>query len=364
MRFDNPIIDHGFNLPDVANFADVKQEQRLTDTNCLNYINDLKSTYEENNFIGFRQALENLLNATSKEMPLEDEEAIHIHKWKKRLLQLFPFCRTFEDEIKRRQPTWRSIPNNHWHDDLYENGFAPGHIRDITEIKKILGKEIDLLLQKADSTPSIGSYDRSLPKLDKFYPKVTFLLQSKFNEAGIIDAVKKFLKTRNTPTVSKATLHISKPTDQHLFHSFEDCKTKPVTTNLHIDPKEGLVKALLYLDPVTDDNGPIWFVKGSHRWQYDPVETLFARGIATGCYFNSPLARRSVFRLPAFLRKSFGFGRCLEDGSEQQKLLLDKAVRITSDIGNVVLFDAGNVMHTGGWVKKHQRINLQIQIRA
>ena len=80
MRFDNKIIDHGFNLPDVANFADVKQEQRLTDTNCLNYINDLKSTYEQNNFIGFRQALENLLNATSKEMPLEDEEAIHIHK--------------------------------------------------------------------------------------------------------------------------------------------------------------------------------------------------------------------------------------------------------------------------------------------
>ena len=35
----------------------------------------------------------------------------------------------------------------------------------------------------------------------------------------------------------------------------EDCKTISQTTNLHIDPKEGLVKALLYLDPVEDDNG-------------------------------------------------------------------------------------------------------------
>ena len=69
-------------------------------------------------------------------------------------------------------------------------------------------------------------------------------------------------------------------------------------------------------------------------------------------------------RLPKQLRKSFGFGRCLQDGTAQQKLLLDNSVRVTSDIGNVVLFDAGNVMHTGGWVKKHQRINLQIQIRV
>jgi hypothetical protein len=362
MRFDNPITDHGFNLPDVADFVDVKHEQRLTDLDCSVYLDKLKNYYSNNSLREFKSTLHDLLKKTEKEMPLADGEAEHIQKWKKRLFSLFLFTRNFEPNVKAREDTWSNIESNHWHDDLYENGFAPGHIKDTADIKHILGTEIDKLLNKPDAKTDIGSYDRSLPKLDKLHPSVLVLLQNKFKEAGILDGVKKFLKTKNAPRVTKATLHISKPSDTHLFHSYEDCKTISQTTNLHIDPKEGLVKALLYLDPVEDDNGPIWFVKTSHRWQYDPLETLFARGIATGCYFNNPTARRSVFRLPTQIRKSFGFGRCLQDGTPQQKLLLDNAVRITSNIGNVVLFDAGNVMHTGGWVKKHQRINLQIQI--
>ena len=91
---------------------------------------------------------------------------------------------------------------------------------------------------------------------------------------------------------------------------------------------------------------------------------IFARGLSTGCYCENPIARRSVFRLPSRIRHSFQFGRNLLDGSEQQKLILDKSTRITtSKHGNFVLFDPGNTMHTGGWPKEGYRANLQIQIK-
>ena len=53
------------------------------------------------------------------------------------------------------------------------------------------------------------------------------------------------------------------------------------------------------------------------------------------------------------------------DGTKRQ-YVLDKAVKITSkEKGNFCLFDAGNLMHTGGWPKPgHYRINLQIQIKV
>ena len=363
MRFDNPITNHGFELPDVADYVDVRQEQRLIDTDCTSHINDLRLSFQRGDFAMFQKGLDILIKHTQKEMPLDENEMTYIAKWKKRTVQLFNDFRWFEDKLKNKKHNAEKIADSHWHQDLYENGFAPGTYPNVAPIRKMLASEIKKLLESPDSVPKIGSYDRAVPKLDKNYPEVINELNKQFEELGILDAVKKYLKLVGNPLVTKATLHVSKPTDKHLFQMFQDCKTAPVTTNLHIDPKEGLVKALLYLDSVEDHNGPIWFVKRSHRWKQPDLETLLARGISTGCYFENPTARRSVFRLPKELRKSFQFGTCLEDGSAQQKLLLDNAVRITNEYGNIVLFDAGNVMHTGGWVKEGHRINLQIQIR-
>lgn len=363
MRFADPIKDHGFVFPDVAEFPDVAHEQCFEDTNQSEVLlNDLKEAHKlkvsKDEFV---EKLNALIDYTDSQMPIKDDEKQYIRSYRKRIGKLYDYYKTAGKTLGNIDSAMGDDICQH----LYQHGWWSCNADDIArEVMPLVEPQINELLSKPDWTTPVGVYDRALPDYKAHWTvkeKLNNWCSTSLINRGVVQYFRK-----QAASVEKATLHISKATDTHLYHCYQDCTTTPITTNLHIDPTQGLCKALLYLTDVKEDDGPIWFVDTSNRWQHNIFEDTIARGISVGCYLHNPSARRAVFRLPKEIRKSYLFGRNLLDGSDQQKVVLDKAVKITSkEKGNFCLFDAGNLMHTGGWPKPgHYRINLQIQIKV
>jgi len=178
---------------------------------------------------------------------------------------------------------------------------------------------------------------------------------------GVLQAATKYNKFKPLE-VKNVVLHIAKPTDQNYKQFLYDCKTVSKTTNLHIDPKENVIKAMMYLNDITKDDGPFSYIEKSNRWIHNKLQNIFGRAISTGSYCHTPEARAVVFQLPKELRVSHNFGRLLQDGTEEQERLLEQEKLFTSDKGNLCIFDPAG-MHRGGICKTGNRIALQILMK-
>ena len=133
------------------------------------------------------------------------------------------------------------------------------------------------------------------------------------------------------------------------------------TTNLHIDPKENVMKAMMYLNDITEDDGPFGYVEKSHRWVYDDLQNIFGRAISTGSYCHNPQSRAAVFQFPKQLRVSHNFGRSVIPGSGFEKELDDNATTVTDN--NIMVFDPGAGIHQGGICKEGTRLALQVLMK-
>ena len=55
MRFDNPIYDHGFVFPDIADFPDVSNEKRYIGDDKVEYVSMMKEASQKNDLNMFEQ---------------------------------------------------------------------------------------------------------------------------------------------------------------------------------------------------------------------------------------------------------------------------------------------------------------------
>ena len=268
-----------------------------------------------------------------------------------KLNAMFQFYNNFE--LSRIET---GLPSNKIYEDLFENGISYLTI-DVKELKDRLKVEIDNLLQQPDWRPPPGKFDRA-KQLDV---EIVNLVNEMFKSLGILQAASKYNKFKPLE-VKNVVLHIAKPTDQNYKQFLYDCKTVSKTTNLHIDPKENVMKAMMYLNNITEDDGPFSYIEKSNRWVHDKLQNIFGRAISTGSYCHTPESRAVVFQLPKRLRVSHNFGRLLQDGTEEQERLLKQEKMFTSDKGNLCIFDPAG-MHRGGICNKGNRIALQILMK-
>ena len=337
MRFDNPIEDHGFIFPDIANFPDVRNEPRF-EGDAEDDIQSLRLAVNSGDQTVFTS--------------ITDKYVKHDGKLKQKILSMFQFYSKFRYTRKKN-----NLPVNKIYDDLYENGISCLQI-DTERLKLMAQTHIDELLAKPDWTPPPGQFDRSKQLGDDFKNRV----QQIFEDEGIITAASKYNEGDRILKVANVVLHIATPTDQNWKQFLYDCDTVTRTTNLHIDPKEDVIKAMIYLNDLTIDDGPFSYVEKSHRWIYDDLQNIFGRAISTGSYCHTPESRATVFGLPKLLRVSHNFGRVLLDDDPQQQMILDKENYITSDKANCCVFDTAG-MHRGGICKKGTRIALQVLMK-
>ena len=144
-----------------------------------------------------------------------------------------------------------------------------------------------------------------------------------FTKLGVIQGATKYNKGKQLQ-VKNVVLHIATPTDQNWKQFLYDCSLTTRTTNLHIDPKEDVIKAMMYLNDITLDDGPFSYVeKKSNRWIYDDLQNIFGRTISTGSYCDTPQSSTSCISIPKICRVSHNFGRILLD-DEEQKMIVEK----------------------------------------
>ncbi len=146
---------------------------------------------------------------------------------------------------------------------------------------------------------------------------------------------------------------------------------------MHFDQDFGLLKAMIYLDPVDELQGPFHFIRGSTRWQRSPFQsTMFkaldvwtALGLGPCPEFRTPYYRigmkhpatRADFAArPRAFRGTSHFGDDLVAGTEPTDWFLTRETRYTSDAANCILFDGGRGVHRGGCVQRGSRWALQV----
>jgi len=339
MRFDNPINDHGFVFPDIAEFPDVKHEKRYTgngnEEHLVKMVDGIKYQNLKDFEIGYQWYMQKRPDT----------------KLFQKLNAMFQFYNNFE--LSRIET---GLPSNKIYEDLFENGISYLKV-DTKELQDKLEGEINKLLELPDWRPPPGQFDRA-KQLDVDIIKI---VNEMFKSKGILQAATKYNKFKPLE-VKNVVLHIAKPTDQNYKQFLYDCKTVSKTTNLHIDPKENVMKAMMYLNDITADDGPFSYIEKSNRWVYDKLQNIFGRAISTGSYCHTPESRAVVFQLPKKLRVSHNFGRLLQDGTEEQERILKQEKLFTSDKGNLCVFDPAG-MHRGGICKSGIRIALQILMK-
>ena len=338
MRFDNPIYDHGFIFPDIADFTDVLQEERYIDDGKIEYVSMMKEAIQKSDLKMFEQGYKWYMKIP--DVKLFDK-----------LNKMFKFYSNFK--ISRAE---NNLPSNKIYEDLFENGISYLNI-DTIELNNILKKDIESLLSIPDWRPPPGQFDRA----KQCDTDIVKMVNDTFQKLGVLQAATKYNKGKQLQ-VKNVVLHIAKPTDQNWKQFLYDCKTVTRTTNLHIDPKEDVIKAMIYLNDITENDGPFSYVEKSNRWIYDDLQNIFGRAISTGSYCHTPESRAVVFQLPKQLRISHNFGRVLLDNTEEQYRILKQEKLFTSDKGNLCIFDPAG-MHRGGICKTGNRIALQILMK-
>tara|TARA_A100001388_G_scaffold277082_1_gene266804 strand:- start:1329 stop:2345 length:1017 start_codon:yes stop_codon:yes gene_type:complete len=338
MRFDNPIYEHGFVFPDIAEFPDVKNEPRYGGNGNEQSISIMKEAIQKSDLNMFQ-------NGYQYYMKNVDTKLFN------KLNTMFQFYANFENNRLESD-----LPSNKIYEDLFENGISY-LTADIKELQTKLEPDINALLQQPDWRPPPGQFDRA----KQLGPEYIKLVNDMFSKLGVLQGATKYNKGKPLQ-VKNVVLHIATPTDQNWKQFLYDCNTVTKTTNLHIDPKEDVIKSMMYLNDITLDDGPFSYVEKSNRWIYDDLQNIFGRAISTGSYCHTPESRAVVFQLPKQLRISHNFGRVLLDNTEEQQNIIDKEKMFTSDKGNVCIFDPAG-MHRGGICTKGTRIALQILMK-
>ena len=347
MRFDNPIKNHKFKkLPDIASFLEVRNEYRNNNKIDLSSLEKALKKKDKKKFI---QILNNIFKESYKEKKASKKEISEKIKFMKKLNQYFDFYKKFK--VKSQKITKNKIFN-----DLYNEGFSFLKLDSKNLWSKYIASKYRILCKKKDWRPPPGTFDRWINLNEETKKKINKILIDK----KVIQACEAYYSKKMS--VSHVRLTVCRPTDNSWKQFLYDCQKTTKYTNLHMDPLEGVIKAMIYLNKVNKNNGPTSFLPKSNRFILDPIQSLFARTIAIGNYCHNKFSRRCIFRLPKKLRVTTNFGRLIDDNSTLSKYL-DKNLKIlTSDKGDTILFDPGSGIHNGGVVKNGERIALQVVI--
>lgn len=153
---------------------------------------------------------------------------------------------------------------------------------------------------------------------------------------------------------------------------FQDCyadaglKTSK-TAYMHTDADFDIIKTMLYVQDVSERDGPFAFIPGSHRWKRSPLALavqkgfdeispqIFAGNTENGSYYRARFkladSRLDLLAMPEQLRGSTHFGDDLLDGSELSDALLEAEETFIAPAGTMVIFDGSRGIHRGGLIK-------------
>jgi ectoine hydroxylase-related dioxygenase (phytanoyl-CoA dioxygenase family) len=211
----------------------------------------------------------------------------------------------------------------------------------------------------------------------KFNSPLWRAIKTAVHEAGIIDVLSEL--KQNRMTLLGAGLEYS-GSGQNWYQNIYSDMSLPDSPfqYLHFDEGYCLPKAMIYVTPVTDSNGPTRAIPGSNAWDVSEFRLRMHRALdrivgdrygqfgASGNY--RPTARRPELRnifmqLPRGIRGSSHFGDDILPGTGVAQALDGLEFQYLSDGGQALVFDGPHLLHRGSLVRNGERMALQVAFR-
>lgn len=191
-------------------------------------------------------------------------------------------------------------------------------------------------------------------------PALFSAVERALEATGVLPSVRAYLGCR--AEIRKVTVQMNDEWDGYWRGHFEKMGLPlPETAFFHVDNTYGVVKVIMYVSDVTETSGPFSYVPGTNRIKYGPIEGLLLR--ATDIWIDEwPQHRAQLLTLPRSFRMKAKFGDDIPADSGWGRRLLEEEVVMTSDGGDLLLFDVMGI-HRGGMVKNGERRILQIMMR-
>ena len=245
-----------------------------------------------------------------------------------------------------------------------KNRILNGRIDNMHEIKDFFDKDIQKITQRNQNvTRETGTYDRGVYYNSEAHKNHFHFINEALSDYGVLDIASSY--TSLNMKLSNLTLHISSFDDMHIFQTFNDPSYRPKTINMHVDPKWGVIKLIIYLTETSVEDGPFCFVPGTVNLG-NSVELNAAKSNGVVNYLQTKVERSTYAKLPSQLRVNSIFGSLIDDNTELSGSLLKNEYKLeSSKYGNLFIFDAGLGIHRGGQPTKPgcKRIALQIALR-
>jgi hypothetical protein len=212
------------------------------------------------------------------------------------------------------------------------------------------------------------------PKIE-IYERGYLLERTLRLEKDSLDIINKILIDKDILNIAKkyyncdfmlngAILHRSTDEDEHCVQTLNDLvkENPPRHKNCHIDPKLN-VKCMIYLTNVGLNDGPFYYVQGSHLYKKDHIiKRNIAKSINVYNINNTPSKRMEFLCLPKDFQNSSNFGNYILNNSKNGLFLKENLKPLTSEFGNLILFDPDGI-HMGGNTNGGERIAIQVILK-
>ena len=274
-----------------------------------------------------------------------------------------------DNQLKQKNNINNSYSNEKLR-DLKLNGYVEYSIKNT----ELFENESQLLLDHARSHYREKDDWRSSAFMDpSTFPesKIFKLIQEFIDENQIFEMVSEYMD-------SKLELAWAFPNYSHhrqQWFRINGQETVSPTNYYHIDKERNMIKILIYLTDVNDQDGPFKYVKGSNLWNksictfalhygIDFKVNKFLIGEKSNFKNNIFTARTDILsEFPDAFIGSTHFGDFLKRDSDTTKLLLNESVVFTRKRGTLIIFDGGMGVHSGGISLGGERLAIQIGYR-
>jgi hypothetical protein len=228
---------------------------------------------------------------------------------------------------------------------------------DLSGIRELLSPHYKTLERRlAEKSPEHRHFDETRLWLDSdLYPDVYRFFNDMAARLGVIDAASAYLK--RPVEITHVVPQINDPSDRFWANHFSDVGVPDSPCDYcHIDSTYNLLKFIVYVSPVSAENGPFTYVRGSHLASRNFWDGLIRRANDYAGLSWTKRAYRELFNaLPKVLQRKAAFGVDMPENDQYTRTILDNEWQVTSVEGDAVLFDPFGI-HRGGMVRDGRRL--------
>ena len=252
-----------------------------------------------------------------------------------------------------------TIPNNNVGKLLCYNGISVSEMsrNDFSKLEKLSKKHFSALIDKRsiNKSDSRDFDDSRLYLTNESASDLFTTIEDIFKKNGIILGAS-YQLGRDVKLID-VNPQINDKSDNFWSTIYEDVTNfkLPITSYFHRDASGGDLKVIIYMNDVTNSNGPFSYCVGSNNVSISKFDDWVCETNDSSGFSSTTKSMRINFsKLPKILRQKGSFGNDLPQSSTFAKNIRNSAWEITGKQGTMVMFDTKGT-HRGGMVSQGER---------